>query len=339
MQYLNCDHADVSAKQRYLLKSMARCVRKARLAVRLSIASILLFPVCLRAQSSLLPAAPDAIRVVQLLKVDNLRPRYPDALPSILRELNEKTTAKFDTSPLVVNSLEDGILSKHTLLYINFDDQAEITLTEGEIQALRNFLERGGFCYIDAGIKAEFIGLNRGHSFANWESVPRLPPSSKRSFRASPSGRCPASTTSSAATTRDSPRGTSSPRPSATSWKMRSGLRAPTPSLDSMSMSVLPYSPHPSSPWDGEGTRQATGSAPSPFASVKALRMPAYRPHPTQGPNLKSPVRMASRTSSTARSANFPPGSRNQTAAGAYSDTTVARRSATTLIPFIPNSA
>lgn len=174
MQYLNCDHVDVSAKHPYLFQAMARCVRKARLAVRLSIASIFLFPVYLRAQSSLLPAAPDAIRVVQLLKVDNLRPRYPDALPSILRELNEKTTAKFDTSPLVVNSLEDGILSKHTLLYINFDDQPEITLTEGEIQALRNFLERGGFCYIDAGIKAEFIGLNRGHSFANWEVRPEI---------------------------------------------------------------------------------------------------------------------------------------------------------------------
>ena len=126
------------------------------------------------AQSSLLPADPDAIRVVQLLKADNLRPRYPDALPSLLRELNEKTTAKFDTSPLVLSNLDEEVLQRHTILYINFDDQAEMTLAEGEIQVLRNFLQRGGFCYVDAGIKAEFIGANRGHSFANWEARPEL---------------------------------------------------------------------------------------------------------------------------------------------------------------------
>ena len=133
------------------------------------------FLVCsVAGQSSLLPADPDAIRVVQLLKVDNLRPRYPDALPSLLRELNEKTTAKFDTSPLIVNQLDEEVLGKHTLLYLNFDDQPELALTESEVQILRKFLERGGFCYIDAGIKAEFIGANRGHSFANWEARPEI---------------------------------------------------------------------------------------------------------------------------------------------------------------------
>ena len=61
-----------------------------------------------------------------------------------------------------------------TLLYLNFDDQPELALTESEVQILRKFLERGGFCYIDAGIKAEFIGANRGHSFANWEARPEI---------------------------------------------------------------------------------------------------------------------------------------------------------------------
>ncbi len=137
--------------------------------------SCVIFLVCsVAGQSSLLPADPDAIRVVQLLKVDNLRPRYPDALPSLLRELNEKTTAKFDTSPLIVNQLDEEVLGKHTLLYLNFDDQPELALSESEVQILRKFLERGGFCYIDAGIKAEFIGANRGHSFANWEARPEI---------------------------------------------------------------------------------------------------------------------------------------------------------------------
>ena len=105
--------------------------------------SCVTFFVCsVAGQSSLLPADPDAIRVVQLLKVDNLRPRYPDALPSLLRELNEKTTAKFDTSPLIVNQLDEEVLGKHTLLYLNFDDQPELALTESEVQILRKFLKR-----------------------------------------------------------------------------------------------------------------------------------------------------------------------------------------------------
>ncbi len=125
-------------------------------------------------QSSLAPAAPDAIRVVQFLKSDTLTRRYPDALPSLLREINKKTTAKFDTEPIFVNSLEDDALRRNVLLYINFDDQPNLTLTEGETQSLRKFLERGGFCFIDAGIKADFIGGNRGHSFANWEARPAV---------------------------------------------------------------------------------------------------------------------------------------------------------------------
>ena len=101
-----------------------------------------------------------------------------------MRELNEKTTAKFDTSPLIVNQLEEEVLGKHTLLYLNFDDQPELALTESEVQILRKFLERG--FAIDAGIKAEFIGANRGHSFANWEAdkiSPHLRKFSREVFR------------------------------------------------------------------------------------------------------------------------------------------------------------
>ena len=56
----------------------------------------------------------------------------------------------------------------NTLLYLNFDDQPELALSESEVQILRKFLERG-LCYIDAGIN-EFIGANRGHSFKTGSS-------------------------------------------------------------------------------------------------------------------------------------------------------------------------
>jgi len=125
-------------------------------------------------QSSFLPAEPDAIRVIQLVKSDTLSRRYPDALPSLLRELNEKANVKFDTQPLMVNSLTQEALQENALLYINFDDKPDLTLSEEEIQNLRTFLNSGGFCYIDAGIKAEFIGANRGHSFANWTVRPEV---------------------------------------------------------------------------------------------------------------------------------------------------------------------
>ena len=128
----------------------------------------------LNAQSPFLPAEPDAIRVVQLVKSDTLSRRYPDALPSLLRELNEKAHVKFDTQPLMVNSLTEEALQENALLYINFDDKPDLTLSEEEIQNLRNFINSGGFCYIDAGIKAEFIGANRGHSFANWTVRPEV---------------------------------------------------------------------------------------------------------------------------------------------------------------------
>jgi hypothetical protein len=143
-----------------------------RLLTFTSIAFWLLGP--LNGQSPFLPADADAVRVVQLIKSDNLSRRYPDALPSLLREINEKTNAKFDTQPLIVSSLTEEALQENAILYINFDDKPDMTLSEEEITTLRNFLKAGGFCYIDAGIKAEFIGANRGHSFANWTVRPEV---------------------------------------------------------------------------------------------------------------------------------------------------------------------
>tara|TARA_B110000438_G_scaffold185752_1_gene177413 strand:+ start:18 stop:1007 length:990 start_codon:yes stop_codon:yes gene_type:complete len=120
------------------------------------------------------PPARDAIRIVQLLRSDNVLRRYPDALPSLLRHMNEETTARFDTDPLFIQSLEDEQLLQNPILYINCDEQPNLEFSDGEKQALREYLERGGFLYLDAGIKASFLGSDLGHSYAAWEERPEV---------------------------------------------------------------------------------------------------------------------------------------------------------------------
>lgn len=43
-----------------------------------------------------------------------------------------------------------------------------------ERDALRFYLEQGGFVYLDAGIKASFLGSDLGHSYAAWEERPEV---------------------------------------------------------------------------------------------------------------------------------------------------------------------
>ena len=109
-----------------------------------------------------------SVRVVQLLKEENGIRRYPDALPSLLKMLNEQTNARFDTDPLFINSLTDERLNENPILYINCDEQPNLEFSEDERAALRRYMELGGFVYLDAGIKASFLGSDLGHSYAAW---------------------------------------------------------------------------------------------------------------------------------------------------------------------------
>ena len=120
------------------------------------------------------PPARDAIRIVQLLRNQGVLRRYPDALPSLLRHMNEETTARFDTDPLFIQTLEDEQLPKHPILYLNCDEQPSLDYSDAEKQALREYLERGGFLYLDAGVKASFLGADLGHSYAAWEERPEV---------------------------------------------------------------------------------------------------------------------------------------------------------------------
>ena len=128
----------------------------------------------------------DAIRVVQLLKDDSGIRRYPDALPSLLKHLNEKSTAHFDPDPIYVNRLDDKVLTEQAILYVNCDDQPNLEFDEAERRMLVTFLERGGFLYLDAGIKADFLGSDLGHSYAAWEPRPEVANLFKQLFPGKP---------------------------------------------------------------------------------------------------------------------------------------------------------
>ena len=90
----------------------------------------------------------DGLRVMQLMKNPNGVRRYPDALPSLLKMMNEQTWAKFDTDPLFVSELTDEQIFENPILYINCDDQTNLEFSPEENQALRRYMELGGFVYL-----------------------------------------------------------------------------------------------------------------------------------------------------------------------------------------------
>jgi len=116
----------------------------------------------------------DGLRVMQLMKNPNGVRRDPDALPSLLTMMNEQTWAKFDTDPLFISELTDERIFENPILYINCDDQTNLEFTAEENQALRRYMELGRFVYLDAGIKASFLGADLGHSYAAWEERPEV---------------------------------------------------------------------------------------------------------------------------------------------------------------------
>lgn len=120
----------------------------------------------------------DALRVVQLVAGEPLRRNHPAGLPSLLAEISRITRFEFSPDPLFIQSFEDPRLFESGIVYVNYADRPDWTLSEAEVTALRSYLERGGFLYIDAGINSEFLrenpALGQTHSFADWEITPVL---------------------------------------------------------------------------------------------------------------------------------------------------------------------
>ena len=88
--------------------------------------------------------------------------------------MNEQTNARFDTDPLFISSLTDERLLENPILYVNCDEQPNLEFSLEERESLRLYMEQGGFVYLDAGIKASFLGADLGHSYAAWEERPEV---------------------------------------------------------------------------------------------------------------------------------------------------------------------
>ena len=52
---------------------------------------------------------------MQLMRVVNGAQRYPDALPSLLKMMNEDTSARFDVDPLYISELTDERLLENPI--------------------------------------------------------------------------------------------------------------------------------------------------------------------------------------------------------------------------------
>ena len=111
---------------------------------------------------------------------------YPNALPSLLRHVQQKTSFKVLPEPLIISDFSDERLRHCPFLYVNFADREEWNFSEAEVKSLREYLERGGFMYIDAGITASFLrehpGLGQHHSYAEWEESPEISQAFKQVF-------------------------------------------------------------------------------------------------------------------------------------------------------------
>jgi hypothetical protein len=121
---------------------------------------------------------PPAIRVARHVQGRSLGRNYPNALPTLLSALHERTSLRVDADPYLLRSFEDPTLFDYPFVYVNFADREDWELSDGERHNLKLYLERGGFIFVDAGINAEFLRGNvrhgQHHSFADWEASPPL---------------------------------------------------------------------------------------------------------------------------------------------------------------------
>ena len=70
-----------------------------------------------------------------IMRVENGTKRYADALPSLLKMLNEETSARFDVDPLYISELTDERLLR-IRSSMNVDDQPNLEFPEEERDAL-----------------------------------------------------------------------------------------------------------------------------------------------------------------------------------------------------------
>lgn len=119
------------------------------------------------------------IRIAQLSPSgDPWRRNYANALQSLLSHVAEKTYTNVVPEPVLINDFTDERLLECPFVYANFADREDWTFSPAEQDALRHYLQHGGFIFIDAGITASFLRdhpeLGQHHSYAEWDASPQI---------------------------------------------------------------------------------------------------------------------------------------------------------------------
>ncbi len=124
------------------------------------------------------PADVAPLRIARLRAGPAIGRHYPGALPSLLEYVGKVTGLPVTPEPVIIASFEDRRLFEFPFVYANFADRKDWTFTDREKTNLKDYLERGGFLFIDAGINAEFLRdnpeLGQRHSFAEWDASPEI---------------------------------------------------------------------------------------------------------------------------------------------------------------------
>ena len=130
---------------------------------------------------------PRDLRVGRLAPTQGRRfASYPGALESLLEHVRQRTAAPVAPEPLDITDFADPRLLQLPLVYANFADREDWSLSPAEATALKGYLQRGGLLFIDAGITAAFLRTNRfygqHHSFAEWDVHPELAQTFRKLF-------------------------------------------------------------------------------------------------------------------------------------------------------------
>lgn len=122
------------------------------------------------------PMPPAGPQIAQYVDGDRFQRQYAGALPSLLEEVTRVTSLRADPSPEFIERFDDPALFRYPVLYVNFADRGDWELDASEKQALRDYLERGGFIFLDAGINAAFLRddprYGQTHNFPDWQVTP-----------------------------------------------------------------------------------------------------------------------------------------------------------------------
>ncbi len=116
--------------------------------------------------------------IAQVLACEPIRRNYPGALSSLLEEVTKQTSLKLRPEPVLLKSFDSDEIFKYPFIYVNYADRDNWNFSESEKERIKDYLARGGFIFVDAGVNAEFLRkelfFGQHHSYADWQVTPEL---------------------------------------------------------------------------------------------------------------------------------------------------------------------